>query len=124
MASDLELLIFIPARGPATEEFFLTHSATLALEIREPIFGSHGPCFFTGMRVAEIEEVFEVFPPSQHLMARSAAHHLHSVDSALLPLPQTPDGGPEPFRSGPEVRGHSMASRTPQTPGSLPHRLP
>ncbi|KAK0142286.1 Reversion-inducing cysteine-rich protein with Kazal motifs [Merluccius polli] len=38
---------------------------------------------------------------------------IHSVDDALLPPPETPDGGPEPLRSRPEVVLHGLTELLP-----------
>ncbi|KAK0145880.1 hypothetical protein N1851_015189 [Merluccius polli] len=38
---------------------------------------------------------------------------IHSVDDALLPPPETPDGGPEPLQSRPEVVLHGLTELLP-----------
>ena len=76
-----------------------------------------GPCFLTGRHVGGIEEVFEIFPPLIHnILWRGQQHTIptvHSVNSTLLPHPQTPDGGPEPFRSRPGVILHCLTKLLP-----------
>ncbi|KAK0136974.1 hypothetical protein N1851_026840 [Merluccius polli] len=66
----------------------------------------------SGGRVGGIEEVFEVFlPPIHNIPSRGQQHTvstIHSVDNALLPPPETPDGGPEPLRSRLEVVLHGL----------------
>ncbi|KAK0137932.1 hypothetical protein N1851_025856 [Merluccius polli] len=68
-------------------------------------------------RVGGIEEVFEVFlPPIHNVPSRGqqrSVFTIHSVDDALLPPPETPDGGPEPLRSRPEVVLHGLTELLP-----------
>ncbi|KAK0131423.1 Collagen alpha-1(XXVIII) chain [Merluccius polli] len=75
------------------------------------------PCFLTGRRVGGIEEVFEVFlPPIHNVPSRGqqrTVSTINSVDDALLPPPETPDGGPEPLRSRPEVVLHGLTELLP-----------
>ncbi|KAK0138171.1 hypothetical protein N1851_025517 [Merluccius polli] len=75
------------------------------------------PCFLTGRRVGGIEEVFEVFlPPIHNVPSRGqqrTVSTIDSVDDALLPPPETPDGGPEPLRSCLEVVLHGLTELLP-----------
>ncbi|KAK0138925.1 Dynein heavy chain-like protein [Merluccius polli] len=95
-----------PPRGPATEEL-PDHLGNLSPRDRRAHTRVPRPCFLTGRCVGRIKEVFEVFlPPIHNDPSRGqqrTVSTIHSVDDALLPPPETPDGGPEPLRSHPEV---------------------
>ncbi|XP_061606524.1 uncharacterized protein LOC133466619 [Phyllopteryx taeniolatus] len=77
------------------------------VRLREPRL-----CSLMGRRVGGIEEVFGVFsPPAHNVPSRGQLcpiPTIHSVDGALLPPPETPDGGPEFPRSRPEVFLHGL----------------
>ncbi|KAK0136677.1 hypothetical protein N1851_027150 [Merluccius polli] len=104
--------------GALPPRSFLTTSATSAPEIGGPTPQAlPRPCFLTGRRVGGIEEVFEVsLPPIHNVPSRGqqrTVSTIHSVDDALLPPPETPDGGPEPLRSRPEVVLHGLTELLP-----------
>ncbi|KAK0146621.1 hypothetical protein N1851_014076 [Merluccius polli] len=100
--------------GALPPRSFLTTSATLAPEIGEPT-----PQALLPYRKAcrGIEEVFKVFlPPIHNVPSRGqqrTVSTIHSVDDALLPPPETPDGVPEPLRSRPEVVLHGLTELLP-----------
>ncbi|KAK0136585.1 hypothetical protein N1851_027270 [Merluccius polli] len=106
----------IHPRGPATEEL-PDHLGNLRPRDRRAHTRVPRPCFLTGRRVGGIEEVFEVFlPPIHNVPSRGQQRTIstiHSVDDALLPPPETPDGGPEPLRSRPEVVLHGLTELLP-----------
>ncbi|KAK0141075.1 WD repeat-containing protein 73 [Merluccius polli] len=55
-------------------------------------------------------------PPIHNIPSRGqqrTVSTIHSVDDALLPPPETPDGGPEPLRSRPEVVLHGLTELLP-----------
>ncbi|KAK0145239.1 SCL-interrupting locus [Merluccius polli] len=106
----------IHPRGPATEEL-PDHLGNLSPRDRRAHTRVPRPCFLTGRRVGGIEEVFEVsLPPIHNVPSRGqqrTVSTIHSVDDALLPPPETPDGGPEPLRSRPEVVLHGLTELLP-----------
>ncbi|KAK0134371.1 hypothetical protein N1851_030055 [Merluccius polli] len=106
----------IHPRGPATEEL-PDHLGNLGPRDRRAHTRVPRPCFLTGRRVGGIEEVFEVFlPPIHNVPSRGqqrTVSTIHRVDDALLPPPETPDGGPEPLRSRPEVILHGLTELLP-----------
>ncbi|KAK0145384.1 hypothetical protein N1851_015733 [Merluccius polli] len=106
----------IQPRGPATEEL-PDHLGNLSPRDRRAHTRVPRPCFLTGRRVGGIEEVFEVFlPPIHNVPSRGqqrTVSTIHSVDDALLPPPETPDGGPELLRSRPEVVLHGLTELLP-----------
>ncbi|KAK0151165.1 hypothetical protein N1851_007739 [Merluccius polli] len=73
------------------------------------------PCFLTGRRVGGIEDVFEVFLPPIHNVPSQGQQRtvftIHSVDDALLPPPEMPDG--EPLQSHLEVVLHGLTELLP-----------
>lgn len=88
-------------------------------EIRETTSESFGLYYLKGRRISGIEEVFKVLPlPSQDVPSQGQQHpifNVHSVNGTLLPLCETPDGGPEfPQRS-------PWPHRTPPTLQFLTH---
>ncbi|KAK0132232.1 hypothetical protein N1851_032948 [Merluccius polli] len=96
--------------GALPPRSFLTTSASLSPRDRRAHTRVPRPCFLTGRRV----EVF--LPPIHNVPSRGqqrTVSTIHSVDDALLPPPETPDGGPEPLRSRPEVVLHGLTELLP-----------
>ncbi|XP_061627176.1 uncharacterized protein chrna9a [Phyllopteryx taeniolatus] len=106
----------IHPRDLATEELF-NHLGDLNPRERRACLREPRLCSLMGRRVGGIEEVFEVFSPPTHNVPRRGQRRpiptIHSVDGALLPPPETPDGGPEFPQSRPEVVLHGLTELLP-----------
>ncbi|XP_061633547.1 uncharacterized protein LOC133479977 [Phyllopteryx taeniolatus] len=99
--------------SPTTSRAFSLNPRDRRARLRDPRL-----CFLMGRRVGGMEEVFEVFtPPTHNIPSRGQQcpiPTIHSVDGALVPPPEMPDGGPEFPQSHSGVVLHGLTKLLPR----------